>query len=98
MPRKGPAPRRPLTRPGLRVSVVTQLINKVLLDGKTVAESIVYGALKGVRDKTSQDPVVVLKRALDNVRPALEVRCAPGRRRHVPGAGRGAPRRWPCAG
>ncbi|MCL2464231.1 MAG: 30S ribosomal protein S7 [Micrococcales bacterium] len=76
MPRKGPAPRRPLTAdPVYGSPVVTQLINKVLLDGKkTVAESIVYGALEGVRDRTSQDPVVVLKRALDNVRPALEVR------------------------
>ena len=76
MPRKGPAPRRPLTAdPVYGSPVVTQLINKVLLDGKkTVAESIVYGALEGVRDKTQQDPVVVLKRALDNVRPALEVR------------------------
>ena len=55
--------------------IVTQLINKILLDGKkTVAESIVYGALEGVREKTQQDPVVVLKRALDNVRPSLEVR------------------------
>ena len=76
MPRKGPAPRRPLVSdPVYGSPMVTQLINKVLLDGKkTVAESIVYGALEGVRDKTQQDPVVVLKRALDNVRPALEVR------------------------
>jgi small subunit ribosomal protein S7 len=56
--------------------VVTQLINKVLLDGKkTVAESIVYGALEGVREKTGgSDPVAVLKRALDNVRPSIEVK------------------------
>ncbi len=76
MPRKGPAPKRPLiVDPVYGSPVVTQLINKVLLDGKkSVAESIVYGALEGVRDKTSSDPVVVLKRALENVRPALEVR------------------------
>jgi small subunit ribosomal protein S7 len=55
--------------------VVTQLINKVLLDGKrSVAEAIVYGALEGVKEKSGQDPVAVLKRAMDNVRPALEVR------------------------
>jgi len=54
---------------------VTQLINKVLLDGKkSTAEAIVYGAMEGVRTKSEQDPVVVLKRALDNIRPALEVR------------------------
>jgi small subunit ribosomal protein S7 len=76
MPRKGPAPRRPLVAdPVYQSPLVTQLVNKVLVDGKrSVAESIVYGALEGVREKTSGDPVVVLKRALENVRPALEVR------------------------
>ena len=76
MPRKGPAPKRPLViDPVYGSPVVTQLINKILLDGKkSVAESIVYGALEGVREKTQGDPVVVLKRALDNVRPSLEVR------------------------
>ena len=76
MPRKGPAPKRPLiVDPVYGSPVVTQLINKVLLDGKkSVAEHIVYGALEGVREKTQGDPVVVLKRALDNVRPALEVK------------------------
>jgi small subunit ribosomal protein S7 len=55
--------------------LVTQLVNKVLVDGKrSVAESIVYGALEGCRDKTGADPVVTLKRALDNVKPTLEVR------------------------
>ena len=55
--------------------LVTQLVNKVLLDGKkSLAERIVYGALEQARDKTGTDPVVTLKRALDNVKPALEVR------------------------
>lgn len=76
MPRRAAAVRREVVPDSVYNNrLVTQLINKVLLDGKkTVAESIVYGALEGVRDKTQQDPVVVLKRALDNVRPALEVR------------------------
>ena len=76
MPRKGPAPKRPvIIDPVYGAPVVTQLINKVLLDGKkSVAEHIVYGALAGVADKSGQDPVTVLKRALDNIRPALEVR------------------------
>ena len=76
MPRKGPAPKRPIIiDPVFNAPVVTQLINKVLLDGKrSVAEAIVYGALDGVAEKSGQDPVVVLKRALDNIRPALEVR------------------------
>lgn len=76
MPRKGPAPKRPLVvDPVYGSPVVTQLVNRVLLDGKkSTAERIVYGALEGVRAKTDQDPVSVLKRALDNIRPALEVR------------------------
>ncbi|HZL81299.1 MAG TPA: 30S ribosomal protein S7 [Demequina sp.] len=76
MPRKGPAPKRPIIiDPVFGAPVVTQLINKVLLDGKkATAESIVYGALEGVKEKSGQDPVVLLKRALENVRPALEVR------------------------
>ena len=76
MPRKGPAPKRPVINdPVYGAPVVTQLINKVLKDGKkSVAESIVYGALEGVGEKAGQEPVSVLKRALDNIRPALEVR------------------------
>jgi len=76
MPRKGPAPKRPIIiDPVFNAPVVTQLINKVLLDGKrSVAEAIVYGALEGVAEKSGQDPVVLLKRALDNIRPALEVK------------------------
>jgi len=55
--------------------MVTQLINKVLLDGKrSTAEKIVYGALEGARQKTGTDPVATLKRALDNVKPAMEVK------------------------
>ncbi len=76
MPRKGAAPKRPVINdPVFGAPVVTQLINKVLQDGKkSVAESIVYGALTGVGEKTGQEPVSVLKRALDNVRPSLEVK------------------------
>ena len=76
MPLKGPAPRRPLVSdPVFSSPRVTQLVNKVLRDGKkSVAESIVHGALEGCREKTGTDPVVTLKRALDNVRPTLEVK------------------------
>ncbi|MDR4156832.1 30S ribosomal protein S7, partial [Bacillus cereus] len=76
MPRKGPAPKRPLAvDPVYGSTIVTQLVNRVLLDGKkSLAERIVYNALEGVRGKTDQDPVAVLKRALDNIRPSLEVR------------------------
>ncbi|ADH70500.1 MULTISPECIES: 30S ribosomal protein S7 [Nocardiopsis] len=76
MPRKGPAPKRQLiTDPVYGSPLVTALINKVLLDGKrSIAQSVVYDALEGAREKTGQDPLVVLKRGLDNVKPALEVR------------------------
>jgi small subunit ribosomal protein S7 len=76
MPRKGPAPKRPLVNdPVYSSPLVTQLVNKVLKDGKrSLAERIVYAALEGTREKTGTDPVVTLKRAMDNVRPALEVK------------------------
>ncbi|GAC83088.1 MULTISPECIES: 30S ribosomal protein S7 [Gordonia] len=76
MPRKGPAPKRPLINdPVYGSPLVTQLVNKVLLDGKkSTAERIVYGALEQAREKTGTDPVVTLKRALDNVKPTLEVK------------------------
>jgi small subunit ribosomal protein S7 len=76
MPRKGPAPRRPVdVDPVYGSPLVTQLISKVLKDGKKqVAQRIVYTALEGTRDKTGTDPVVTLKRALDNVKPTLEVK------------------------
>ena len=76
MPRKGPAPRRPIAPDPVYNSVlVTQLINKVLQRGKrALAERIVYGALEGCREKAGTDPVVILKRAMDNVKPTLEVR------------------------
>jgi small subunit ribosomal protein S7 len=76
MPRKGPAPKRPVVvDPVYGSPVVTQLVSKVLQDGKKqVAQRIVYTALEGAREKTGTDPVVTLKRALDNVKPALEVR------------------------
>ncbi len=76
MPRKGPAPKHPVVIDPVYASpLVTQLVNKVLLSGKrSVAERIVYGALEGAREKSGNDPVVTLKRALDNVKPALEVK------------------------
>ena len=76
MPRKGPAPKRPLVvDPVYNSPLVTQLVNKILTAGKrSLAERIVYGALEGAREKSGTDPVVTLKRALDNVKPTLEVK------------------------
>ena len=76
MPRKGPAPRRELMPDPIYHSVlVTQIVNKILLRGKrSVAERIVYDALTDIEKKTGGDPIPTLKRAVENVRPALEVR------------------------
>ena len=76
MPRKGPAPKRPVVvDPVYGSPLVSQLVSKILLDGKkTTAQSIVYDALEGTRSKTGIDPVQTLKKALDNIRPALEVK------------------------
>ncbi len=76
MPRKGPVPKRPLiVDPVYASPLVSQLVNKVLVDGKkSIAEKIVYDALEGCRVKSGGDPVITLKRALDNVKPTLEVR------------------------
>jgi small subunit ribosomal protein S7 len=76
MPRKGPATRRPLMADPVYNSIlVTQLVNKILLRGKrALAEQIVYTALEGCREKSGTDPVVTLKRAMDNVKPTIEVR------------------------
>ena len=76
MPRKGPAPKRPvIADPVYGSPLVSQLVSKILWNGKkTVAQSIVYSAMEGTRTKTGVDPVQTLKRALDNVRPALEVK------------------------
>ena len=76
MPRKGPAVRREiLPDPVYQNVLVTQLINKVLLDGKkSMAERTVYKALEVISERTSNDPVITLKKAVDNVRPMLEVK------------------------
>ncbi len=76
MPRKGPAPRRELMPdPIYRSVVVTQVVNKILVRGKrSLAERIVYDALTQVEQKAGGDPVGVLKRAVENVKPQLEVK------------------------
>jgi len=76
MPRKGPAQRRELAAdPIYRSLLVTQLTNKVMLHGKkSVAEKIVYDAMKLVEEKTGSEPLATVKRAVENVKPPLEVR------------------------
>ena len=76
MPRRAAAVRREV-QPDAKYNnrLVTQLINKVLLDGKkSVAEGIVYGAFDIVAEKTGQDPIAVFKKAMENSRPTLETK------------------------
>ncbi|MBQ1450501.1 MAG: 30S ribosomal protein S7 [Eggerthellaceae bacterium] len=76
MPRRAAAVRREV-QPDAKYNnrLVTQLINKVLLHGKkSLAEDIVYGAFDMIEAKTGQDPLSVFKKAMDNVRPTLEVK------------------------
>ena len=76
MPRKGPVVKAAVVAdPVYNSPVVTALINRVLLHGKrSTAEAIVYNALEGCRAKNQVDPVITLKRALDNIKPTVEVR------------------------
>ncbi len=76
MPRRGTITRREvLPDPVYNSKLVTQVINKVLLDGKkSTAEQIVYGALEIVREKSGRDPVEVMQDAVQALTPHLEVR------------------------
>lgn len=76
MPRKGPAPRREIHPDPIYHSIlVSQLVNKVLSRGKkTLAERIVYDALEIVQEKNGGDAIGILKKAIENTKPELEVR------------------------
>ena len=76
MPRKGPAPKRQLIPdPVYNSQLVTKFINSLMDDGrKAVAERVFYGALKRVEDRAKDDPLKIFKKAVDNVKPALEVK------------------------
>ena len=76
MPRRAAAVRREVQPDAVYNNrLVTQLINKVLLDGKkATAERIVYGAFNIVAEKSGEDPLAVFKKAMDNIRPTLEVK------------------------
>ena len=76
MPRSAAAIRREVQADAIYNNrQVTQLINQIMLDGKkSLAEDIVYGAFELVGQKTGQEPLSVFKKAMDNVRPTLEVK------------------------
>ncbi len=67
--------REVLPDPVFKSKVVTKLINRIMLDGKKgVAEKILYGAFDIVKEKTNEDPVTVFEKALENIKPQLEVK------------------------
>jgi small subunit ribosomal protein S7 len=76
MPRKGPASKREAPPdPVYQNPMVSQIINRLMLRGKkSLAEKIVYGALKVISEKTGGDPTQTLRKAVENVRPLVEVK------------------------
>ncbi len=76
MPRKGrPQKRKIRVDPVYKNRIVAQFINKILTDGKkSVSESIVYGSLKVLEERTKGNPLEILDKCLDNVKPVLEVK------------------------
>ncbi|MDD9802058.1 MAG: 30S ribosomal protein S7 [Deltaproteobacteria bacterium] len=76
MPRRREVPKREI-RPDPKFGdrMVTRFVNIVMLDGKkSVAERILYGAFDEIESKTRNDPLAMFRRALDNVRPRVEVK------------------------
>ena len=76
MPRKGPPTKRELLPDAIYESLlVTQIQNRILMRGKrSLAEGIVYDAMTKVGEKTGKEPIQILKKAIDNIKPLLEVR------------------------
>ena len=86
MPRRAAAVRREVQPDAVYNNrLVTQLINKILLDGKkSTAEGIVYGAFELVQAKTGEDPLAIFKKAMDNVRPEVKPKRVGGATYQVP--------------
>src|SRR5947207_3290001 len=76
MPRKGEVRRREvLPDPKYHDRTVTKFVSAILVSGKkSLAERVLYGALDLVAERTKEDPLMIFKRALDNVKPVVEVR------------------------
>jgi small subunit ribosomal protein S7 len=76
MPRKGNVPRREvLPDPLYNSTLVSKFVNSVMWDGKkSTAEHIFYDALKIIQQKTGDDPLKIFKKAVENVKPVLEVK------------------------
>lgn len=99
MARRGNIPKREvLADPIYNSTVITKLINQVMLDGKRgVAQKCVYDALDMIKEKTGRDPMEVFTECMENIKPQLEVK-APCWWRDVPGSDRDSRRASPDAG
>ena len=76
MPRKGNVPKREvLPDPVYGSVVVAKLINSIMLDGKKgTAQAIVYDAFEQIRNETSEEPLEVFEKAMNNIMPVVEVK------------------------
>ena len=76
MPRRGTVPKREVSAdPLYNSALVTKFINSMMYGGKrAITQQIMYDALNQVQAKTQEDPLKVFKRAVDNVKPSLEVK------------------------
>lgn len=76
MPRRREVPKRQiLPDPLYNSQLITKFVNVVMVDGKkSVAEQLLYRALDVIRERTDDDPLKVFKKAVDNVKPAVEVK------------------------
>lgn len=76
MPRRGGVPKREvLVDPIYKSTVITKLINQIMLDGKRgTSQRICYGAFDIIKEKTGRDPMEVFDQAMQNVMPVLEVK------------------------
>ena len=76
MPRRGNVPKREvLPDPIYNSTLVTKLVNSIMLDGKKgVAQSIVYGAFDMIQAQTGEEPLEVFEKAMNNIMPVLEVK------------------------
>lgn len=91
--RKAPVPKREVLPDPLYSSrLVTKFVNRLMYDGKKgAAEKIFYSSLETLAEKTGEDPMRAFEKALDNVKPHMEVKAPPRGRRHVPDAYGSAP-------
>ena len=76
MSRKRKAPKKiPIVDPKYKSAIIPKLINSLMYDGKkTVAEKIVYDAIERIKSKSKEDPLNIFNTAINNIKPALEVR------------------------